>query len=85
MSTKQPTLTEFEGSPTSEFEERWGITKETFKRRLREHAKPTRPNETECEECGNRVSETNSMGTVGHDSGWGSGEEPCSKYSGGVE
>lgn len=85
MSIREPTLAEFDGEAATEFERRWGITRETFARRLREHATVTKPNERLCDECGNRVTQTNTMGEVGHNPGHGMHEERCSQFPGGEQ
>lgn len=85
MSIREPTLSEFDGEEATEFETRWGITVETFSRRIKEHATVTKAEERFCEECGNRVTETNTMGEVGHNPGHGINEERCRQFSGGEQ
>jgi|GEM_PF-512289 hypothetical protein len=85
MSTQQ-SLTAFGAQPTSEFERRWGITRETLcKRAAAHHLTADGPRERFCEECGNRVTETNSMGEVGHEIGHGAANERCSHFGGGEQ
>jgi len=84
MSTQQQSLAQF-GGTTTEFEQQWGVTRE----KLEERAKASVPRvkkscERICEECGARVTQTNTMGEVGHKWGERPSETRCSQSQRGM-
>ncbi len=78
MSTQQQSLAQF-GGTTTEFEQRWGVTREKLETRATERVEPTAQDERVCEECGARVTQTNTMGEVGHKWGERPSETRCSQ------
>jgi hypothetical protein len=80
----QQTLADHGAEPISEFARRWGITRKELERRAHQRIDnlddpAPRENERVCEECGARVTETNSMGEVGHKWGARPTEDRCSQ------
>ena len=79
--TKQATFDgEFVETTKSEFEKRWGISEEEFRRRQNSAATVDAPNEKACDDCGNRVTVTNSGVEVGHQIGQRPGEQTCPRH-----
>ncbi len=78
MSTQQQSLAQF-GGTTTEFERAWGITRDELEERATQRVNDTKPEESVCDECGARVTETNTMGEVGHKWGERPSETRCSQ------
>lgn len=61
----------------SQFEREWGISEAEFRKRQNTPAEATKPEERECPECGNRVTQTKNGPEVGHKIGQRPDEEMC--------
>ncbi len=84
MSTQQ-SLADFD-APQSEFERRWGLTREELERRASEHGlDATGERERFCDECGNRVTEMSDGREAGHQKRTDEKGGQCSQYIGGEE
>ena len=70
-----------EAAGLSAAEQRWGISREELKRRQRMHVDATKDDERICDDCGARVTITDS-GEVGHHRGRKEHRRLCPHYSG---
>lgn len=85
MST-QGSLTDFDAEGQSEFERRWGITREELERRAAQRVlRADKPEERQCDECGKRVTELSDGREAGHKKGERPEDEQCSQFIGGEE
>jgi len=83
----QQSLGDFGAKPRTEFERRWGITRDELERRASQHGLDAdAPRERECNECGNRVTVmSDGQREAGHQKGERPDESQCSQYIGGGE